>query len=56
MQGKINFYNNNPLQISHYIKRLKKAKTRYTQCRGKGPKLYIGPWALAEDIGWSEDK
>ena len=25
-------------------------------CRDKGPKLYIGPWALAEDVGWSEDE
>ena len=25
-------------------------------CRDKGPKLYIGPWALAKDVDWSEDK
>ena len=25
-------------------------------CRGKGPKLYIGPWALFEDVDWSEYK
>ena len=24
-------------------------------CKDKGPKLYIGPWALAENVGWSED-
>ena len=23
-------------------------------CRDKGPKLYIGPWILAVDVGWSE--
>ena len=28
----------------------------HKQCRDKGPKLYIGPWALAENVGWSEDK
>ena len=25
-------------------------------CRDKDPKLYIGPWALAEDVDWSEDE
>ena len=25
-------------------------------CRGKGPGSYIGPWALSNDINWSEDK
>ena len=25
-------------------------------CRDKGQKLYIGPWALAEDVDWSEDE
>ena len=25
-------------------------------CSDKDPKLYIGPWALAEDVGWSEDE
>ena len=25
-------------------------------CKDKNPKLYIGPWALAEDVGWSEDE
>ena len=24
-------------------------------CRDRGPKLYIGPWALAEDGDWFED-
>ena len=26
----------------------------YIYCRGKGPKLYIGSWALFEDVDWSE--
>ena len=25
-------------------------------CRVKGPKLYIGPWTLAEDVDWSDDE
>ena len=25
-------------------------------CRDKSPKLCVGPWALAEDVGWSENK
>ena len=25
-------------------------------CKDKGPKLYIGPWVLAEDVDWSEDE
>ena len=25
-------------------------------CRGKGPRSYIGPWALSENINRSEDK
>ena len=28
----------------------------YYYCRGKGPKLYIWPWALFKDVDWSEDK
>ena len=24
--------------------------------RVKGPKSYIGPWALSKDIGWSEEE
>ena len=24
--------------------------------RDKGPKLYIEPWVLAEDVGWFEDE
>ena len=23
-------------------------------CRDKGPKSYIGPWVLSEDVEWSE--
>ena len=26
------------------------------KCRDRGPKLYIEPCALAEDVGWSEDE
>ena len=25
-------------------------------CRDKDPKSYIGPWASAEDVDWSEDE
>ena len=25
-------------------------------CRDKGPKSYIGPWVLSEDVGWSEEE
>ena len=24
-------------------------------CRDKGPKSYIGPWPLSEDMEWSEE-
>ena len=26
------------------------------KCRGKGPKLYVWPWALSEDVDWSKDE
>ena len=29
---------------------------KHSTCRNKGPKLCIGIWALAEDVGWSEDE
>ena len=29
---------------------------KYNFCRGKGPKLYIGPWTLSEDIDWSKNE
>ena len=25
-------------------------------CKGKGPRSYIGPWTLSEDVNKSEDK
>ena len=25
-------------------------------CRDKGPKSYIKPWALSEDVEWSEER
>ena len=25
-------------------------------CRDKGPKSYIGPWVLSEDVEWSEER
>ena len=25
-------------------------------CRDKGPKSYIGPWTLSENVDWSEDE
>ena len=28
----------------------------YTNCRGKGPRLYIGPWILSEDSDTSEEE
>ena len=28
----------------------------YGSCRGKGSELYIGLWALSEDVDWSEDE
>ena len=33
-----------------------KRKKNNDKCRDKGPKSYIGPWALAEDVDWSEDE
>ena len=24
-------------------------------CRDKGPKSYIGPWPLSEDVEWSKE-
>ena len=29
---------------------------RNIYCKDKSPKLYIGPWALADDFDWSEDE
>ena len=25
-------------------------------CRDKGPKSYVGPWALSEDVEWFEER
>ena len=30
--------------------------TNNIKCRDKGPRLYIGPWTLAEDVDWSENE
>ena len=34
----------------------KKLEVLRGYCKGKGPKSYIGPWALSGDINWSEEK
>ena len=28
----------------------------FCTCRDKGPKSYIGPWALFEDVEWTEEE
>ena len=34
----------------------KKIEVLRGYCRGKGPRSYIGPWALSEDINGFEEK
>ena len=40
----------------NFIISIKIEMTNNIKCRDKGPRLYIGPWTLAEDVDWSENE
>ena len=44
------------IKTSLFFSDKKKLEFLRGYCRGRGPKSYIGPWALSGDINWSEEK